>query len=248
MSHNKALNTILTRHQAQFSKNYKTLVGVLLALASGILFTTNNFLVALCHVSPCHLVLVRSLIQVLVFTSFCLYKKENLLPGPIRQKMFILLQGLAAGLMLCSSITSFTLMPVPDALCIIFACPMVTISLSALVLQDSRITLHKTLSGACLFLGVVFVCKPPFIFHEENVAEKYECYYLGVALATTACVAMGVMCVMVAKIKEISAPVLANWASIFGLIMGVIYWIIKDRDYTSLLQETPLNWAILVGQ
>ena len=68
------------------------------------------------------------------------------------------------------------------------------------------------------------------------------------ALAITACVAMGVMCVMVAKIKEVPAPVLANWASIFGLIMGVIYWIIKDRDPALLLQETPLNWAILVGQ
>ena len=59
---------------------------------------------------------------------------------------------------------------------------------------------------------------------------------------------MGVMCVMVAKIKEVSAAVLANWASIFGFIMGVLYWIIKDRDYAPLLQETPLNWAILVGQ
>ena len=67
-------------------------------------------------------------------------------------------------------------------------------------------------------------------------------------MAVTACVAMGVMCVMVAKIKKVSAAVLGNWASIFGFIMGVFYWIIKDRQKASLLQETPLNWSILVGK
>ena len=72
--------------------------------------------------------------------------------------------------MLCCSITSFTLMSVPDALCIIFACPVVTLSLSALILQD-RITIPKALSGAALFLGVVFVCKPPFIFQDEDISE-----------------------------------------------------------------------------
>ena len=67
--------------------------GVLLALVSGILFTTNNFLVSLYRVRPGHLVLVRSLAQVMVFTSVSLYRRESLLPGPLRQKMFILLQG-----------------------------------------------------------------------------------------------------------------------------------------------------------
>ena len=71
--------------------------------------------------------------------------------------------------MLCCSITSFTLMSVPDALCIIFACPVVTLSLSALLLRD-RITIPKALSGAALFLGVVFVCKPPFIFQDEDIS------------------------------------------------------------------------------
>ena len=74
--------------------------------------------------------------------------------------------------MLCCSITSLTLMPVPDALCIIFACPVVTIFLSFLVLQD-RITIPKILSGASLLLGVMFVCKPPFMFPEPISEVSY---------------------------------------------------------------------------
>ena len=68
--------------------------GVLCALTSG-LYTTNNFLVSEYHVTPCLLVMSRSLLQLLVFSSWCLYRRENLLPGPLPQKMSILIQGMA---------------------------------------------------------------------------------------------------------------------------------------------------------
>ena len=71
-------------------------------------------------------------------------------------------------MLLCAT-TSFTLMPVPDALCIIFACPVVTIFLSALVLKD-RINIPKVAAGLALFTGVVCVSKPPFIF--QSVFHK----------------------------------------------------------------------------
>ena len=72
---------------------YYSVKGIVLALVSGTLFTANNFLVNLYSVSACHLVLVRSLLQMLVYSAFCLAKSEPLLPGPPKQKMLILLQG-----------------------------------------------------------------------------------------------------------------------------------------------------------
>ena len=33
--------------------------------------------------------------------------------------------------------------------------------------------------------------------------------------------------------------------------MGVLYWVIEDRktqDGRSLMEETPLNWALLIGE
>lgn len=275
---NDSLNTSLHNpiFGAKSSVVYRNrkLIGIVLALVSGILFTANNFMVNRYSVSACHLVLVRTLLQMLVYTAYCLARSEPLLPGPPKQKMFILLQGFAAGLMLCCATTSFTLMPVPDALCIIFACPVVTIFLSALVLRD-RINIPKVVAGVALFTGVVCVSKPPFIFqsvfhkiaeHPDNIPEaveafivylskqsqdlpqNYESYYLGVAMAVTACVAQGVTCVMVAKVRAVVTPVLANWASIMGLVMGVLYWLIEDRNTgLSLEDETPLNWALITG-
>ena len=72
---------------------YYSVKGIVLALVSGILFTANNFLVNRYMVSACHLVLVRTLLQMLVYTAYCLARSEHLLPGPPKQKMFILLQG-----------------------------------------------------------------------------------------------------------------------------------------------------------
>ena len=53
-------------------------------------------------------------------------------------------------------------MRVPDALCIIFASPIITIIASAIILRD-KINLAKILAGIVLFSGVILVCKPEFI-------------------------------------------------------------------------------------
>ena len=98
-------------------------------------------------------------------------------------------------------------MPVPDSLCIIFARPVVTLALSALVLGDKLNTL-KCFSGTLLLAGVTLVCQPPFLFHQtSNVHENSNAmeathdtlYYMGVGLAGTACFTNGLLDVLVAK-------------------------------------------------
>ena len=68
-----------------------------------------------------------------------------------------------------TALAAVSYMPVPDALCIVFSCPVVTILLSALVLRDrwgrvSRVTSHtdhvvtasdqpRSLRGCCCWWG-----------------------------------------------------------------------------------------------
>ena len=59
-----------------------------------------------------------------------------MLRGDAPQKVFILLQGLMSALTLVTALAAVSYMPVPDALSIVFSCPLVTILLSALVLRD----------------------------------------------------------------------------------------------------------------
>ena len=50
--------------------------------------------------------------------------------------------GITGAVGVITSLSSVSLIPVPDALCIIFACPVVTILLSAVMLRD-KINLVK---------------------------------------------------------------------------------------------------------
>ena len=52
-------------------------VGVSLALVSGALFTANNFLINQFRVSVPDLLLVRTLMQMLIYTSYCLYRSDH---------------------------------------------------------------------------------------------------------------------------------------------------------------------------
>jgi drug/metabolite transporter (DMT)-like permease len=98
-------------------------------------------------------------------------------------------------------------MPVPDALCIIFACPVITILLSAAILGDKLNSL-KCFAGSLLLIGVVLVCQPPFLFPQTQdnqvissflLSSHTGLYYVGVALAGTSCCTGGLMNVLIAK-------------------------------------------------
>ena len=70
--------------------------------------------------------------------SYC--RDLSPLPGPSGQKLLILLQGAMSSLTFITALSAVSYMPVPDALCIVFSCPVVTIILSAIVLKVITIT------------------------------------------------------------------------------------------------------------
>ena len=107
-----------------------------------------------------------------------------------------------------SSLASVSFIDVPDALSIIFACPVVTILLSAVMLRD-RLNLVKVVAASLLLGGIVMVCKPPFIFDSSvstSLEARDDLYYVGVLLASAACLATGMMDVVVAKCSSCGQP------------------------------------------
>ena len=70
-----------------------------------------------------------------------------------------------------TSLACVSLMAVPDALCIIFSCPAVTVLLSALLLGHPLGPVNLA-SCATLLSGVVLVCQPSFIF--QHGEAKWE--------------------------------------------------------------------------
>ena len=160
-------------------------------------------------------------------------------------------KGASGAVAFITSLASVSFMPVPDALCIIFARPVVTILLSAVVLRD-RLNFFKCFSGALLLTGVALVCKPPFIFTAEDptLASHDSLYYVGVYLALTACFTNGLMDVVIAKCDGVSTTVLVNWLAIPGLIIAIVYTQFDPKSAilsSAIVNISLYEWLILLG-
>ena len=147
-------------------------------------------------------------------------------------------------------------MDVPDALCIMFACPVVTIILSALMLRD-KLNIVKICAGGLLLSGVLLVCRPPFLFDTLtsllglDPTQEDDMYAIGVVLAITACVSGGLMDVLVAKCENVPASVLLLWTAMFGLVIAVIYGVLHPGSNIlsrNCLNIPPQDWGIFFGK
>jgi len=240
-----------------YFSRYQWCLGVILALLSGALFTGNNFIINQWQVSVSDVVLIRCVITITIFSVISLLRGESLLPGSAKLKFLIILQGALGAITFITALSCMTYIEVPDALCIIFACPIVTIAASAVILRD-KINLAKTSAGIFLLVGVVLACKPPFLF---DIAQGYNLYlgpqkeamhlhYIGVLLAVTCCIASGLMDVLVAKCSNVSTAVLVNWSAIAGFVIVVIYCKIEDSSYIlspRIYNTTWSQWATFIG-
>ena len=166
------------------------------------------------------------------------------------QKMLFL--GIFSSLTFTTALASVTFMAVPDALCIVFACPVVTIFLSAIFLGD-KLTVFKIIAGFQLLVGVILVCKPPFLFGDSTntTVGDHESYYIGVLLAVTACLSGGSMNVMVSTCKHVSSNILVSWSAVSGVIMSVIYCLSEGTSSilsNKIYDTTCVHWATLGGE
>jgi hypothetical protein len=74
--------------------NYKSiLLGVVLSLISGALFTANNFVINQFDVVVSDAVLVRCVIQIIVFTFIILFSSLKILPENKKKRLFTVSQG-----------------------------------------------------------------------------------------------------------------------------------------------------------
>ena len=74
--------------------HYKSiLLGVVLSVISGALFTENNFVIKQFDVVVSDAVLVRCVIQITIFTFIIFYTGDNILPEDKRKRLYTLAQG-----------------------------------------------------------------------------------------------------------------------------------------------------------
>ena len=85
-----------------------------------------------------------------------------------RSLVLLIFQGLSNGLCVLGEFMCVSFMPIGDATAIIFSSPLPSMVLSALFLGHT-LKLYKMSCGIMLYLGVILVVKPPFLFNEPLI-------------------------------------------------------------------------------
>jgi len=124
-----------------------------------------------------------------------------------------------------------------------FSDPLVTMVAAAIFLTGERLSILRLTLGACIFVGVTLVCRPPFIFptqsHQmllnENETDLIEAtnieslnlphdqkYWTGAGFAI-GCVLTGTYHnVIVPLCKDVKSPILVLWVGIAAIIVSSI--------------------------
>lgn len=214
--------------------------GGALALAGGVLFTINNFIIKIYTLNATKMLLVRCTLQTLIFGLIVTTSNfRAFLPPSTKDRLLVILQGLATGAMLFLQFTCLHYLDVGDALTLIFTAPLWSIILSRLLL-GSRIGAWKIGFGVLLLAGMVLTVKPPFIFggdgdsssnttSEPSVTETLPPllpglgYYLGATLALGCAISGSASNVLIAKCQEVSSSVLVFYSGLGGVILAVVF-------------------------
>ena len=144
-------------------KTLRLIIAIVMAFVSGLLFTANNFIIKAFRLSYGEMLTVRSIVQIPVMTFILFMKGEKILPTSVYHRIMLSLIGLFGSIIMLTSFISVKLMPVPDAITLMFTTPLFTIMFSALFLND-KVSWIKAISGLGLMSGIVQVTQPSFIF------------------------------------------------------------------------------------
>ena len=133
-------------------------LGWVLAVLSGVLFTTNNFYVQYLTLDPGEMLLVRSGLQVVTLLVILVTTSgpAAFLPLGTSDRVLVMLQGLCSAARVFLQFSCLQHLPLGDALTLIFTEPLWTLLASRLLL-GSRISAWKVAFSLVLLAGM-FLC------------------------------------------------------------------------------------------
>ena len=251
----------------------KTTLGVFLAIFSGVIYTVNSFIIKQFHVEAVEALLVRGIVQTLILGGVILKSSSlQFWPEGMNWKTSgsLILQGVFGGIMTIATFISLGLIPIGDALTLIFSAPVFTCVFSKIFLGH-RLMAWKVTFVVGLMAGVILVIQPPLLFPEPELNEGNDddeepalsedpdtgfvvhdaSYYIGALVALSCAIFGGLNSVCVGgPLKEIRSVILVFYVGFASLVIAFLASIFdhKQRILSSSIAEiTGDEWGLLFG-
>lgn len=209
--------SFLEKAKSFYNRYRVDLQGVGLGFLSGFIFTGNSYVIQTWQLDFSECLLVRSLIFLYVMTVLCCLQNHKIWPD--QKRVLVIVQGLLGGLTLISAFSCVLLLPLGDALTLMFSSPISTMILAALFLGH-RLRLLKIICGIVLMIGTLLVIQPEFLFTSPENHD--EVYYIGASIALASAVADGFLNVSISCCEEINSLVLLWWTGFGGIIVSLL--------------------------
>ena len=248
--------------------------GLALAFVSGLIFTANNCVIQTFNLDYAENMLVRSTVQTIIFGLICIIKRNSIWPTCERKiQCLMIFQGVLGSVVMICAFSCMLLMPLGDALTLLFTEPFSTMFMAAIFLGH-RLRLFKISLGLFLLIGVVLVIQPPFIFpNYEDAIQNYfvksqihtlfqietsrkeisyrtKLYYIGVIIALSAALAKGVLNICVNQCSKIKSTVLMWWTGFGGIFISLIAFTFDKNARmlsTEIFEVSYTEWLLLFG-
>ena len=223
--------------------------GLLLALLSGLVFTTNNVCFQWLQLSHVHLLFLRGILQSFICLFTALIKRQKIWHGCTVTQLIVILQGTAIGIILLCSYQSLHYLPLGDAMTLLFSSPLFTVILQLIVLR-TRTRMYKIFWTIILLIGVIMVAKPQAIFGSSLNANLDSTYYIGIAYALAASLASAVQYISIAKINTVETNVLMIYSGVCTTIISIsVGWFQWKNNYIliSLPEIFGYTWIAILG-
>jgi len=218
--------------------------GLLLAFLSGVLMTAYSSMIKMLHeMDSMQVIIIRGVIQLLVFLIVALYKKHSFVGDAKKNTLiFLFLVVVTGGLRLLFIFTSFTRLPLGDSTTILFSSPVLVMIFSICILKE-YCGLFRICAGASLMSGVVLIAKPPILF-ANMVPDDFEYDVVGYILVCSACFMSALGLVLTKKISKIVEK------TVILFYMGIAYILFGSISLFTLGNPSipsAHEWGMAVG-
>ena len=238
------------------------IIGASFSLFSGLLFTLNRAINDLLDLNFVNTLLIVFIFRSLFFCMVIFYQSSSETTTENSEecepqswwiytvdkgrnifliRLFLILQGLFGGLNNLGAFLAVTLMPIGDAHALIFSAPLPTMVLSKLIF-GTRIRLYKFLCGISVFIGIVCISKPSYVFGnqesilndtlvivEDNAKDTIEnkvtynrTYIYGIAAALLASISRGCQATTINYLHRNKSTKSANLIGLYSGLGGLI--------------------------
>ncbi|XP_074594850.1 solute carrier family 35 member G1-like [Brevipalpus obovatus] len=215
-------------HRVNFSDRLTKIpaIGVVFAATAAVLFATGSLCVKLItSIDPVEVVLFRSLFQSIIYTAIVASYRESL-KIPSGERFSLVARCVCGFLTACCSYYSIRMISLGDASTIAFSSPVFVSIFACMCLRESCGPI-QLITALLTVLGVVLICKPPFIFGGDS-AEFNINWVLGVVIALFGSLTRAVNVICLRQMKLTPSSVVIFYFSLSGVLQSLIVLLVMQ--------------------